>query len=50
MGTLSVEIPISIHRYAQRFAMTDRKIPEIVGGHLKCTTRGHFKMHHFLTV
>jgi hypothetical protein len=21
-----------------------------VGGHLKCTTRGHFKMHHFSTV
>jgi hypothetical protein len=25
-------------------------LPIPVGGHLKCTTRGHFKMHHFSTV
>jgi methylase of polypeptide subunit release factors len=34
-------------RYARLYGLTRE---ELVGGHLKCTTRGHFKMHHFSTV
>jgi transposase-like protein len=35
---------------AMKEEKTIHEIAKDVGGHLKCTTRGHFKMHHFSTV
>ncbi|MFA5058827.1 MAG: hypothetical protein WC485_11990, partial [Opitutaceae bacterium] len=39
-------------RQAARFFMSTAEIleelPKLVGGHSKCTTFGHLKMHHFM--